>query len=398
MDRRPTAVCIIDENLPVPRDPRVWREARALTEAGYLVTVICPKGLGLENAHEILDGVEIYRHPAFEASTRLGYLIEYSWALTVEFFLTIRIYTTTRFRILHASNPPDIVFLIALFWKLFGVRFVYDQHDPAPELYEAKFQSKGFFYWLTRFAERLTYRTANVVIATNDSCRDIALIRGGVSSDRIFVVHSSPALEDFCLPMPRAELKQSRKHLVVYVGIMGPQDGIDMLLESIEYLVIQNGRRDTLFVLIGPGPEQPRLKSVAAARGLEEWVRFTGGLYGDDLLLYLATADVGVAPDPGNDFNDKLTMIKILEYQACGLPVVLYDLVEGRRSAGQGALYARRNDPIDFADQIAKLLDSESLRHRLGGTGRKRIEVSLNWEIEKQVLFKAYETALRKPL
>ena len=393
---RPTAVCIIDENLPVPRDTRVWREARALTEAGYIVTVICPRGRGCEQAHETLDGVEIYRHSVFEAHGRFGYLVEYAWALAAEFFLALRIYATTPFQVLQACNPPDLIFLIACFFKLFGVRFVFDQHDPAPELYEAKFQRKGFFHRLALLAERLTYRTASVVIATNDSCREIALTRGRVLPELAFVVRGSPDLEDFHLPDPRPELKRGRKHMVVYVGIMGFQDGVDVLLDSIEYLLKQECRRDTLFVLIGPGPEQPRLKSLAAARGLDEWVKFTGGLYGDDLLAYLATADVAVAPDPCNDFNDKITMIKILEYQASGLPVVLYDLIEGRRSAGDAALFARRNDPIDFGSQIAKLLDSESLRRRLGANGRKRIEGGVNWGVDKLALWKAYEAALRE--
>jgi glycosyltransferase involved in cell wall biosynthesis len=193
-----------------------------------------------------------------------------------------------------------------------------------------------------------------------------------------------------------AELKQGRKYLVVYLGLMGTQDGVDLLIESIEYLVMKKGRRDTVFVLIGPGPEQPRLRSLAATRGLGEWVKFTGGLYGDDLLTYLATADVAVAPDPCNQFNDKLTMIKILEYQACKLPIVLYDLVEGRRSAGESALYAKRNEPIHFGEQLAKLLDSESLRRQLGTNGRKRIEAGLNWGVDKQLLWRAYETALHE--
>jgi glycosyltransferase involved in cell wall biosynthesis len=301
--RRPPAVCIIDENLPVPRDTRVWREARALTEAGYLVSVICPKGRGCERARETLDGVEIYRHPVFEAPGRLGYLAEYMWALIAEFFLALRIYAATRFCVLHACNPPDTIFLIACFFKLFGVRFVFDQHDPAPELYVAKFQRRGFLYRLALLAERLSYRTADVVITTNDSCREIALTRGGVSPERSFVVHGSPDLQDFSLPEPQPELKQGRKHLVVYVGIMGSQDGVEMLLESIEYLLTQKGRRDTSFVLIGPGPEQQRLKSLAAARGLEEWVNFTGGLYGNDLLAYLATGGCGRGPGPLQRFH-----------------------------------------------------------------------------------------------
>jgi glycosyltransferase involved in cell wall biosynthesis len=394
MSNRPTAVCIIDENLSVPRDPRVWREAVALARAGYLVSVICPKGKGFESSFEKIDGVSIHRYTAYEASGHLDYLVEYAWALFCEFILALKIYASTRFSVIQACNPPDTIFLIARFFKLFGVRFIFDQHDPAPELYEAKFQRRGFLYRLAKVAERLTFRTADAVVVTNESCREIAVTRGKVSPDRVFVVRNCPDLDEFRLPDPQPDLKRGRTHMVVYVGIMGSQDGVDMLLESIEYLVMQKARKDTLFVLIGPGPEQPRLKGLATARGLDEWVTFTGGLYGADLLSYLATADVAVAPDPCNDFNDKLSMIKILEYQACGVPVVLYDLIEGRRCAGDAALFADRNDPIDFGNKVATLLDSEPLRHQLGSNGRRRIEGGLNWAAEKGRLLKAYEFAL----
>jgi len=385
-------VCIIVENLPVPADRRVWQEARALTEAGYCVSIICPKGPGYERSYEVLNGVAIYRHSTFEAMGRGGYFLEYAWALAAEFALAIKVYVRTRFRILQACNPPDTIFLIALFFKLFGVRFVFDQHDLTPELYETKFGGKDFLYRLVRMAECLTYRTADMVIATNESFRKIALDRGGVSPNRSVVVQGCPNLDDFQLPPSRPDLKQGRKYLVVYVGVMGPQDGVDLLLESIGHLITQ-GRYDTLFVLIGFGPELNGLKAFSTARGLDSWVKFTGPLYGDHLLTYLATADVAVAPDPSNVLNDRLTMVKILEYMASGLPVVLYELPEGRCSAADAALYAKGNDPIDFADQIARLLDSESLRRRLGEVGTKRIHESLNWKIEKLKLLRAYESA-----
>ncbi len=391
--RKPVAVCIIVENLPVPPDRRVWKEALALKEAGYDVSVICPKGLGCERSRETLDGIEIYRHAMWEASGKLAYLIEYGWALTAEFVLALRVYARTHFRILQACNPPDTIFLIGFFFKLLGVRFIFDHHDPTRELYEARFLRKGFLYQMVRLAEWLTFRTADVAIATNDSLKEIALDRGGISPDRSFVVRGCPDLKDFRPRAPRPELKEGRKHLVVYVGVMGPQDGVDLLLESIDYLVKKRGYRDTLFVLIGPGTEVPRLKAHVAGRNLDEYVKFTGPLYSDDLLAYLATAEVGVAPDPYNDLNDILTMIKIFEYMAYEVPVVLYDLTEGRRSAGDAALYARANDVFDFGDQIATLLDSPSMRRRLGAIGRSRIEGSLNWSVQKQILLTAYQAA-----
>jgi glycosyltransferase involved in cell wall biosynthesis len=396
--RTPTpicSICIIVENLPVPFDRRVWQEAQALHEEGFRVSIICPKGRGFEKPRELLEGIEIYRHSIWEASGPFGYLLEYSWALTVEFFLALRIYSRTRFRILHAANPPDTIFLIGWAFKLFGVRFIFDHHDLNPELFEAKFSKRGFFYRLVCLVERLSFRAAAVSIATNESYREIAHTRGGMKPERVFVVRSSPDLKNIRRGPARPELKDGKTFLVAYVGVMGPQDGLDLLLESIEQIVKHQNRRDTLFVLMGSGTELPRLKAIAAQKSLSDWVKFTGRIPDDELATYLSTADVCVAPDPANPMNDKSTMNKIMEYMAYGRPVVLYDLTEGRRSAGDAALYGRPNDPKDFAEQVMKLLDSEPLRRELGERGRKRIEESLNWDIEKKALLAAYETAMR---
>jgi glycosyltransferase involved in cell wall biosynthesis len=320
--------------------------------------------------------------------------LEYSWALTIEFLLALRIYARTRFRILQACNPPDTIFLIALFFKLFGVRFVFDHHDPTPEFYCARFKRKGLFYRLALLAERLSFRVADVTISTNETLREIALARNGVSRESSFVVRTCPDLNVFAYQPARLELKQGRKYLVVYVGTVGTQDGLDLLIESAEHLNKAMGRNDVLFVLIGGGPELSRLKVRVTEGGFDGCVKFTGALFGADLQAYLATADVGVAPDPSNVFNDNLTMIKILEYMAYGVPVVLYDLPEGRKSAAGAALYAGRNDPLEFAEKIAQLLDSKPLRDQLGMVGRKRIAEKLNWGVERQALLKAYRTAL----
>jgi glycosyltransferase involved in cell wall biosynthesis/peptidoglycan/xylan/chitin deacetylase (PgdA/CDA1 family) len=388
-----TAVCIIVENLPVPADRRVWQEAKALAEAGYSVSVICPKGRGYDRSRETLNGIEIYRHSTFNSDGALAHVVEYVWALAAEFLLALRVYARTRFRILQACNPPDNIFLIALFFRLFGVRFIFDHHDLVPELCRVRFPRIPLLYRLVCFAERLTFRTADVTIATNESFREIAAVRGRVPRDRSFIVQTCPDLAQLRFT-PRAELKEGRTHLVVYVGIMEAQDGVDLLLDSIEHLVNGDARRDTLFAVIGWGTQLPHLQARAKANGLEPWVRFTGPLYGDDLWAYLATADVAVAPDPFNELNDKLSMIKVFEYMAFGLPVVLYDLVEGRRSAGDAALYARNNDPADFARQIEKLLDSETLRQEMGARGRARTLAGMNWAGEKAKLLAAYETAL----
>jgi glycosyltransferase involved in cell wall biosynthesis len=402
----PVAVCIVVENLPVPMDRRVWQEALALSEAGYKVSVICPKGRGHERSRETLEGIEVYRHPNWEASGPFGYSLEYSWALAAEFFLAVRIYWRTRFRILHACNPPDTIFLIGRFFRIFGVHFIFDHHDLNPELFEAKFGKHGFFYHLICLAERLTFRTAEVSIATNESYRAIAIARGGMRPERVFIVRSVPELKRIRRGSPQIELKQGKKYLVAYLGVMGPQDGLDLLLESIEFIVKgsaksqtsnpASGRDDVLFVLIGSGAELARLKGIAAQKGLAHVIKFTGRISDEELARYLSTADLCVAPDPATAMNDKSTMNKILEYMAFARPIVLYDLTEGRRSAGDAALYARPNDPVDFAGQILKLLDSECLRRELGERSRKRIEERLNWEMEKSALLSAYEAILSR--
>jgi len=396
MQNKRPGVCIIIENLPVPVDRRVWQEARTLRDAGYRVSVICPKARGFERSRETLEDIEIYRYRVWEASGPLGYFVEYALAFAAQFPLALGVYARTRFRVLQACNPPDTIFLVALFFKLLGVRFIFDHHDLNPELYEAKFGRRDFGYRLVCWAERLTFCTADISIATNESYREVARVRGKMGGERIFVVRSCPDLERVRKKPAQPELKEGRRFLVVYLGVMGPQDGLDLLLESIDSVVHRWNRQDILFVLIGAGTEVPRLKALAAEKGLAPLVRFPGHLPDEEVAAYLSTAEVGVAPDPANPMNDKSTMNKILEYMAFGLPVVLYDLTEGRRSAAGGALYARPGDPEDFARQILRILDSENLRRELGACGRRRIEESLNWENEKRSLLEAYAKVLSR--
>jgi glycosyltransferase involved in cell wall biosynthesis len=396
MQNKKPGVCIIIENLPVPVDRRVWQEARTLRDAGYRVSVICPKARGFERSRETLEGIEIYRYRVWEASSPLGYFVEYALALAAQFCLALRVYARTRFRVLQACNPPDTIFLVGLFFKLFGVRFIFDHHDLNPELYEAKFGRRDFGYKLVCWAERMTFCTADVSMAANESYHDVARVRANMPDDRIFIVRSCPDLTRMRKRPARPQLKEGRRFLVVYLGVMGPQDGLDLLLESVDSVVHRLNRQDILFVLIGAGTELPRLKALAAQKGLERLVRFPGHLSDEEVAAYFSTADLGVAPDPATPMNDKSTMNKILEYMTFGLPVVLYDLTEGRRAAAGGALYARPGDPEDFARQMLRLLDSERLRDELGACGRRRIEESLNWESEKQSLLDAYAAALAR--
>jgi glycosyltransferase involved in cell wall biosynthesis len=392
----PTSVCIIVENLPVPVDRRVWSEARALRDAGYVVSVICPKGKNSCTAsYEIHEGIHIYRHRAWEASSTIGYLMEYALALVAELYLVLKVFTRTRFRVLQGCNPPDTVFLIALVLRPFGVRFIFDHHDLAPEVFQAKFGgANGLFFALTRLAERCSFRVADVSIATNESFKEIAVVRGGKRPEEVFVVRNCPDLTNLRRGPIQPEFKCGKPLLVVYVGFMAQQDGLNLLVESIEHIVKRENRQDTHFVLVGGGTMLPELRAMVAKKELNFFVTFTGQVPHEQVVNYLSNADVGVAPDPKTPMNDNSTMIKIFEYMAFSLPVVLFDLKEGRRIAGPAALYAVPNNPIDFANQMTRLLDSSELRQQLGTVGRKRIEESLNWESEKVTLLQAYNAVL----
>ncbi len=385
-------VLIIVENLPCPFDRRVWQEARTLRAAGYGVSIICPKGKGYEKSYEQIDGIAIYRHPQpFEASGALGYLAEYTWALLAEFALSIRVLFEQGFDAIHACNPPDTLFLIGGFYKIFGKKFLFDHHDINPELYEAKFQRRDFFYRLMLALERLTFKTADVSVATNESYRRIAIERGGLSPSKVFVVRSGPDLSRHKILPSVPELKRGKRYLVGYVGVMGRQEGIDGLLEAVRHTVYDLKRTDIHFGLVGGGTELAAMQTLARTLRVEEYVTFTGRVPDSELLAMLNTADVCVNPDIANEMNDKSTMNKIMEYMALGKPIVQYDLVEGRVSAQEASLYAERNDPKDLARKLVQLLDDEPLRKRMGEIGLERVKTTLAWEHEVPRLLAAYE-------
>lgn len=384
------SVCIIVENESVPFDRRVWQEARALRDSGYRVSIICPKTSRSQVGRETLEGVEIYRHRKLEAPGRAGYLLEYGFALAAEFFLAAKVFWRSGFQVLLGCNPPDTIFLIALAFRPLGVKFVFDHHDLSPELYEAKFIRRGLLYRALCLTERMCFRAADLSIATNDSYREIAIGRGKMKPDHVVVVQTCADLDEVVRSNAMPVLKRGRKYMVLYVGVMNEQDGVRLLIESIECLVKRRSRDDTHFVLIGDGTELSPLKALADQLGLGDFVEFTGRIPHDQVLPYLSTADVCVSPDPLNPLNDKSTMIKILEYMAFGRPIVLYNLTEGRLTVGDGALYAKPDDPIDFAKQIDTLLESEPLRTKLGDSVRKRAKEELNWGVQKGKLVDAF--------
>lgn len=386
-------VLFIVENLPSPFDRRVWQEATTLQQHGYQVCIICPTGKGYENKYEYIDQIHIYRHSLpFEADGALGYAVEYSSALFWEFYLAFKVLFKHGFDAIHACNPPDLIFIVGGFFKLFfGKLFLFDHHDINPELYVAKFGRRDIFYKLMVLCERLTFKTASVSIATNESYKKIAIERGGMAPDRVHVVRSGPKLDRLKFIDSVPALKCGRSYLVGYVGVMGKQEGLDYLLRAARHIIKEKGRQDVHFGLVGGGTELEEMKCYSEELGVGEYVTFTGRVPDHQLLEMLNTADVCVNPDVANEMNDKSTMNKIMEYMALGKPIVQFDLAEGRFSAQDASLYAAKNDEVDMAEKILQLLDNPELRKTMGEYGRIRVVNELEWDYEVPKLLAAYD-------
>jgi glycosyltransferase involved in cell wall biosynthesis len=395
---KPRRVLFLVENLPSPFDRRVWQEASALRDAGYAVSIICPTGRGCEEKYEVIDDIHIWRYSLpIEGEGALGYALEYPIALAKSFFLSLKVLFTRGFDVVHACNPPDLLFLIGGFYKLFGKKFVFDHHDANPELYEAKFGRRDFFWKLMVWLEKATFRCADVSIATNESYRRIAIERGGMPAERVFVVRSGPSLERMKQVPPVEALKRGKRYLVGYVGVMGRQEGIDYLLQAAAHIVHELKRTDIHFGLVGGGTSLEELRALAIALGIDDHVTFTGRVPDAELLAVLNTADVCVNPDVANEMNDISTMNKVMEYMALGKPIVQFDLTEGRYSAQEASLYAQRNDARDLALKILELLDSAEKRTAMGAFGRRRVQEELAWRYEAPKLLAAYEALWAKP-
>ncbi|XVV39088.1 glycosyltransferase family 4 protein [Streptomyces sp. CA-100214] len=384
---------ILVENLSVPFDRRVWQECTTLRDAGWTVHVICPRGTKRDTEPEAeIDGVRIHRYPLRAATGGpAGYLREYGAAL----WHTVRLARKVGpVHVVHACNPPDLLFLPALWMKRRGARFVFDQHDLVPELYLSRFgRGEDLLYRGVRALERLTYRAADVVIATNESYRDVAVRRGGLRPADVFVVRSAPDVARFHPVPPEPELKRGKPHLLCYLGVMGPQDGVDYALRALARLRDDLGRTDWHAVFVGAGDTFDEMVELSRRLGLAEQVQFTGRIPDADLVRYLSTADVCLSPDPRNPLNDVSTMNKVLEYMVMGRPIVSFDLREARVSAGDAAVYAPANDEAEFAALIALLLDDPERREQMGKLGQERIGGELSWRNSQRSLLAAYAAA-----
>jgi glycosyltransferase involved in cell wall biosynthesis len=391
-------VLIVVENLPVPLDRRVWLEAQALTAAGYVVSVICPMGHGWDKAYELIEGVAIYRYPEpVEAhSGAAAYAREYLSSLWHWFRLAPKVRRERGFDVIQGCNPPDLIFLLAWWWRPLGVRYLFDHHDVSPELFEAKFGKRGLLYTIMLIWERMTFATASVSIATNESFRSIAVARGRMKPEDVFVVRSAPRIEKFEIRPPVEAWKKGAKTLIGYVGVIGQQEGMDLLVAAADHLIRVLGHKDVHFAIVGFGPQVPEVQADVARRGLDAYFTFTGALYGDELLAVLNTADIGVSPDPKNTMNDISTMNKIMEYMTLEKPSVQFDLKEGRASAGEASLYAAVNDPVDFASKLAWLIEHPEEGREMGRLGRKRVVDRLSWDHSVPQLLAAYDRIYAK--
>jgi glycosyltransferase involved in cell wall biosynthesis len=387
-------VLIIVQNLPVPFDRRVWLECQALVAAGYDVTVICPRGVG-DPGRQVIDGVTILKYQPYAPGGRLlGFVVEYAYSFLVTAALVLRARQAGRFDVLQACNPPDIFWPIARWLRRHdGSRFVFDHHDLCPELYDSRFPEGSALPRRGLLAlESATFRTADHVVSTNSSYAQIAMQRGGKAATDVTVVRTGPD-ENRLRPRPAIPaLRRGRRHLIAYIGVMGPQDGVDLAVQAAAYLVHDLDRKDVSFTFMGAGDSYEQLVALRDNLGLQDYLELAGRVPDDTVLDVLSTATLGLSPDPKNPLNDVSTMNKTLEYMAFGLPVVAYDLKETRVSAGDAAVYIESGNVAAYARAIAELLDDEGRRHEMGRTGRLRIENQLGWRYQREAYVGVYDS------
>ena len=386
-------ILIIVQNLPVPFDRRVWLECQALVSAGYRVAVVCPKGSG-DPSYQVIDSVQLYKYrPYAPGGSKLSFVAEYAYSFLATAWMTLRARRSGRFAVIQACNPPDIFWPIALAFRAAdGAKFVFDHHDLCPELYESRFpDGPRLPYRVLRALERRTHRSADHVISTNDSYREIALKRSGKASSDVTVVRTGPDPQRLRRGPADPSQRRGRKFLVAYIGVMGPQDGVDNVVRAADIIVRDLGRDDVAFTLIGSGDCFDQLVALRDELGLAGTVEFTGRAPDELVTRILSTADIGLSPDPKNPLNDLSTMNKSMEYMAFELPVVAFDLRETRVSTGDAAVYVKPNDVREYAAAIVGLLDDEQERARLGKLGRARVEDELAWSHQEHAYLGVYQ-------
>jgi glycosyltransferase involved in cell wall biosynthesis len=403
----PRKVLMIVENDVAPLDTRVWGEALALRDHGFQVSIICPKGVlgrsiyeDYRTPYEYRERIHIYRYEQPDGGSSVAYVREYLVAVLNIYWLSLKVLIRHGFDVLHVANPPDIFFPVGWFYHLLGKKFVFDQHDLAPEVFQEIFAGRvhrpaaSLLRKFLRLCEWCSYRTADLVIAANESFRRIAIERGGCPAHKVWVVRNASSLPQASSVKVAQALKLGRRYLLAYVGVMGRQDGVEYALHALYKLVNERGREDVSLVLMGDGGVVPTLRALTHELQLDGYVTFTGWMTPHGVAENLASADLGLSPEPHNALNEYSTMMKIMDYMSMGLPVVAFDLAETRFSAQDASLYATPNSVDDFADKIEIVLDSEALRLRMGRIGRIRAQGPLSWECSREHLLQAYDDLL----
>jgi glycosyltransferase involved in cell wall biosynthesis len=388
-------VLMLVENVSAPSDRRVWPEAVALREHGCQVSIISPKGKQSDReAAACIDGIAIYRYTLPAVGNKyLAYLVEYSVSLLMTFLLSLKVWRLHGFDVIHAANPPDTFFLIGLFYRLCGKKYIFDQHDVSPELFQVKFGRRmGILHKLLLFLERCSYRSAHVVITSNLSQKRFAMQRGHCRAERVFVVRNGPNLKYHTPTTPEPGLKGERPYLLAYVGLMAVQDCVENCIYVMHELVHTRGRQDIALLLVGGGERLTAIQALTHELQLDAYVHFAGLVRPVDIARYLSAADIGLVPDPQNGMNEYSTMIKTMEYMALSKPIVAFDLAETRYSAQEAGLYATPNRIEEFADNVEQLLAQPERRLQMGEIGRRRVETELQWDVTKEYLLLAYAT------
>jgi len=389
-------ILIIVQNLPVPFDRRVWLECRTLTRAGYRVAVVCPKGPG-DPSYQVIEGVEIYKYrPYSPGGGAATYIAEYAYSFAATLLLSLKAARRGHFGVVQSCNPPDIFWPIGLLFKLWhGSRFVFDHHDLCPETFESRFPGGSpLFYRGLRFLERCTVRSADHVVSTNESYRRLVIGRDGVKPDRVTVVRTGPDPDKMKAVEAVPALRRGRPHLAAYIGVMGPQDGVDYVIEMAHFVVNSLKRTDISFTLIGSGDCFKELVALRDELELGDFVEFTGRAPDETVQAVLSTSDVGLSPDPRNPLNDVSTMNKTMEYMAFGLPVLAFDLRETRASAEEAGIYATPNDVEEMSRLLVDLIDDEPRRRTMGSAGRRRVEQKLAWSHQEPHYLSVFDQLL----
>jgi glycosyltransferase involved in cell wall biosynthesis len=396
--RQPARSCVIVvENLPVPMDRRVWQEAQALARAGWQVSVICPSNESFPAKFEIIDDIAIYRHPLPpDGRSALTYFREYACALFHEFRLLVRVHRERGFSIIQACNPPDLIFLVAAPFKLLGKRFIYDQHDVSPELFAVKFENKGFLYHALLFFERRSYAMADFVVTANATFKDLAVSRGRKDPSQVEVVYGVPDRKRIHRVAPEPALKGDRRFVIGYIGIINEQDGVDHFIKAVDELVHAKGFRDFRAVVVGSGPALAQVRELASSLNLSDFIVFTGYLNGEALLSHISAFDIGVIPDPYNEANDVMSMNKVFEYCALGIPTACYPLKETKRLLGRAGVYAPTLDPAGLAEACLSLLQDDALRARCSAEAARLSAETFVWDHEAKKYVDAFERTLSR--